>query len=139
MEQIFPYLIWGGLFFLMMRFGCGSHMFGHGHGKKGHEGAHQSHGHGCCGPASGRSISEPKPENSTETHVDPVCGTRVSTEKSKTSFHAGTVYHFCSRECREVFEAAPDSYLPGAKTPPATPASNLLLHSPQSQGRDHAS
>ena len=27
-------LIWGGLFFLMMRFGCGAHMMG-GHGRHG--------------------------------------------------------------------------------------------------------
>ena len=30
MDTLFSVLIWGGLFFLMMRFGCGSHMFGRG-------------------------------------------------------------------------------------------------------------
>ena len=34
METFLPILIWGGLLFLMMRFGCGAHMFGHGHGHK---------------------------------------------------------------------------------------------------------
>ena len=53
MESLFPYLLWGGLFFLMMRFGCGSHMFGHRHGDRGDAkpGGHGTgHGHGCCGP-----------------------------------------------------------------------------------------
>lgn len=138
MEQIFPYLLWGGLFFLMMRFGCGSHMFGHNHGKRGHGSSHQGHGHGCCGPTTGRSSREPKSETPAETHFDPVCGTQVSAGKSKTSFHAGVVYHFCSRDCREMFEAAPENFLPGAETPPANAASKLLAHSPQSEGRGHA-
>jgi len=51
MESILPYLLWGGLLVLMLRFGCGSHLFGrqgkHGQGKAGSDGA--AHGHGCCG------------------------------------------------------------------------------------------
>jgi len=51
MESILPYLIWGGLFFLMMRFGCGSHLF-----RQRSDQPDQSHGdgHGCCGPARGQ-------------------------------------------------------------------------------------
>jgi YHS domain-containing protein len=43
--------------------------------------------------------------------VDPVCGETVTTDKAKPSVHAGNVYYFCSRECREVFEAAPHFYV----------------------------
>ncbi len=32
MNSLIYFLIWGGLFFLMMRFGCGAHVMGHGHG-----------------------------------------------------------------------------------------------------------
>ena len=27
------FLLWAGLFFVMMRFGCGAHVMGHGHGQ----------------------------------------------------------------------------------------------------------
>lgn len=139
MEQILPFLLWGGLFFLMMRFGCGSHLFGRNHGQKGHDGGHQDHGHGCCGPTASRKSEKPKADQPAVALRDPVCGARVSVENSKTSVHAGTVFHFCSRECREVFEAAPDSYLPEAEGPPASLNSRLLRYSPQSEGRGHAS
>ncbi len=45
--------------------------------------------------------------------VDPVCSKTVSTDKAKPSVFGGNVYYFCSRECREVFEAAPDIYVGG--------------------------
>ena len=43
--------------------------------------------------------------------ADPVCGKMVTTDKAKPSVYGGNVYYFCSRECREVFEAAPNLYL----------------------------
>ena len=43
--------------------------------------------------------------------IDPACGRVVTTDKAKASVYDGHVYYFCSRECREVFEAAPQSYL----------------------------
>ena len=46
-----------------------------------------------------------------ERDADPVCGKTVTTSKAKSSVHAGLVYYFCSRECREVFEAAPALYV----------------------------
>jgi len=54
MESLLPLLLWGGLFFLMMRFGCGAHLFGHRQGdqaRAGHGGHGSEHAHGCCGPA----------------------------------------------------------------------------------------
>lgn len=43
--------------------------------------------------------------------TDPVCGKSVPTERAKPSLHDGWVYYFCSQECREIFEAAPDRYV----------------------------
>jgi YHS domain-containing protein len=48
-----------------------------------------------------------------ERDTDPVCGKTVRTENAKPSVHDGKVYFFCSRDCREIFEAAPDIYLGG--------------------------
>lgn len=55
--------------------------------------------------------------------MDPVCGKTVSTETAKPSVHDGHVYYFCSRDCRERFEAAPEQYLAidDAKRPPTQP------------------
>ncbi len=46
-----------------------------------------------------------------KTDIDPVCGKTVQTANAKPSVYAGMVYYFCSRDCRERFEAAPQSYL----------------------------
>jgi len=85
---------------MMMKYGCGSHLMGHGHKNSGHNkdvGASKSKG----------SMRWTSPEKD----VDPVCNKVVYTEKSKPSVHDGDVYYFCSRECREVFEAAPALYV----------------------------
>lgn len=49
------------------------------------------------------------------TDTDPVCGRIINIEKAKPSVYRRTAYYFCSRECRESFEAAPHTFLPGAK------------------------
>ena len=86
-------LFWGLLFFLMMRFGCGSHIGGHGR--------HGSHGK-RDEPAGGAT-------------KDPVCGMTVDPEKSTAaSTYRGKTYHFCSASCRDTFEQAPEKYLSGA-------------------------
>ena len=85
-------LLWGGLFFLMMRYGCGAHMMG-GHGHEGHG------GHGNPGPATGN-------ENK-----DPVCGMTVDPQNAAAaSVHGGRTYYFCSTSCRDEFERAPEKY-----------------------------
>ena len=43
--------------------------------------------------------------------VDPVCRKTVSTDEARPSVHGGVVYYFCSSECREIFEAAPEQYV----------------------------
>ena len=87
MEGLLSLLLFGGLFFLMMRFGCGAHVM------------HGGHGHG--GTA-----------DTTETdHVDPVCGMRVDPESGYGKIHGGRLYRFCSRACLDSFEAEPDRFI----------------------------
>jgi YHS domain-containing protein len=101
MEALLYFAVWAGLVFLMMRFGCGRHMMGHGHGN--------SHSQASGGNAE-TDRDEPRWIAPRE-DVDPVCGTTVSTDKAKSSVFDGHVYYLCSRECREVFEAAPRTYV----------------------------
>ena len=84
MEGLGSLLLIGLFFYLMMRFGCGSHMV-HGHG---------SHGGG----------KETK-------QIDPVCGVEVEVEKGYGKVHEGTLYRFCSRSCLDKFDADPERYL----------------------------
>jgi YHS domain-containing protein len=37
----------------------------------------------------------------------------VNTADAKSSVHDGTVYYFCSADCRDKFEAEPPSYTGG--------------------------
>jgi YHS domain-containing protein len=87
-------LLWGGLFFFMMRYGCGAHMMG-GHGGHGHR------GHGGAAPG-----SEVK---------DPVCGMAVDPKNAAAaSVRAGITYYFCSTSCRDTFEQSPEKYVGSA-------------------------
>ncbi len=79
------------LFFVMMRFGCGSHMMS-GHGK--------SH-----------SDNEDKPDR--QKHIDPVCGVQIEVEQGYGKMHEGNLYRFCSRDCLDKFEADPERYTAG--------------------------
>lgn len=96
MEALATFLLWAALFFVMMRLGCGAHVTGH-------RGKHQQN-RTDDGAADLRWVPP-------ETDRDPVCGTDVRTDQAKPSVHDGLVYYFCSRECREMFEAAPESYI----------------------------
>jgi YHS domain-containing protein len=46
--------------------------------------------------------------------IDPVCGMEVDDEQTldKSKF-SGQTYFFCSSECREEFDAAPEDYVGG--------------------------
>ena len=99
METLLWFAIWGGLFFLMMRFGCGAHVMGHGHGQHGSKDASTSGDH------DGMSWVAPK------TDIDPVCRKTVTTDTAKSAVYAGRVYYFCSTEDRDRFEAAPERYV----------------------------
>lgn len=104
MEALLYFALWAGVIFLMMRFGCGPQVMGQGRGAE-------------------RTIGQPNAGQNAELRwvppekdVDPVCGKTVVTEQAKSSVYAGNVYYFCSRECREIFETAPDLYLGGDAT-----------------------
>jgi len=91
MRGLLTLLLYAGLFYLMMRFGCGAHMV-HGHGNHGHE------GHGGSRPRDGST-------------KDPVCGMMVEPGQGYTKNHEGRVLHFCSRKCLDSFEAEPQRYV----------------------------
>lgn len=108
MESLLYLALLGAGVFLMMRFGCGAHMAGHGHG--GYKGETR--------PAEGsKDMRWVPPQQDT----DPVCGKTVTPEKAKSSVHDGQVYYLCSRECREAFEAAPATYVGSAALPKSQP------------------
>ena len=86
MDGFLSFLLFAGLFYVMMRFGCGAHM-AHGHRRK-----HRS------GDANG------------DKHVDPVCGKKLSPTEGYGKMDADHLYRFCSRQCLDVFEANPDRY-----------------------------
>ncbi|MBI5752143.1 MAG: YHS domain-containing protein [Hydrogenophilales bacterium] len=86
-------LLWGGLFFVMMRYGCGAHVTG-GHGGHGRHG-----GHGGGETAAGGKAR------------DPVCGMEVDPHTAVSTMHQGRTFYFCSASCRERFTKAPDDYM----------------------------
>jgi len=106
MEALLYFAFWAALIFLMMRFGCGAHVMG--------RGRKSQHGHRAEDTESGRELRWIPPE----TDVDPVCGKTVATDTAKPSVFDGTVYYFCSRECRELFETAPKLYGDGQSAAP---------------------
>jgi YHS domain-containing protein len=112
MESLLYFLLFGGLFLMMMRFGCGAHTMGHGHGHGDTRGERPgSYGNPRWVP--------PAKDN------DPVCGMTVETAKAKSVVHDGAVYYFCSAACRDKFEAAPGAYL---KAPGASPQQQEHRH-----------
>ena len=106
MSALAWFVIWAVLIFVMMRFGCGAHVMGHGHEEA---------------PGNRKKDLRWEPPLS---DTDPVCGKSVKTADAKPSVFDGLIYYFCSRECREVFEAAPDLY-----TSRVVPASQEKLES----------
>jgi YHS domain-containing protein len=99
MSSLIYFLIWGGLFFLMMRFGCGAHVMGHGHG---HADSHPDEHDASPHPG-----SLPAPS---DREIDPVCHMNVETAKAKSTVYGGRVYYFCSQDCRAKFETDPPAY-----------------------------
>ena len=91
MEGWLSFLIFAGLFYLMMRFGCGVHMI-HGNHKRTH--------------------SQP----SDLTDKDPVCGKLIGINEGYGKMHNGQLFRFCSHECLDVFESDPQIYLEGDKS-----------------------
>lgn len=72
-------------------------------------------GRASSGLASALRFADGQPKQaSRHKEIDPVCREAVSVDHAKPSVHEGRVYCFCSRECREVFEAAPQLYIYGS-------------------------
>jgi YHS domain-containing protein len=86
------FVIWGGLFYFMMRAGgCG----GHSHGGHGGHGGHSQGG----GDSSGKAR-------------DPVCGMEGDpVEAAGSREHMGQTFYFCSANCIEKFDKDPPAYV----------------------------
>jgi len=111
-----------GVIFLMTKFGCGKHMMG-GHGSRARHDKPSAAPPASSDDAS-RVVSEDAPSAPgplvwipPEKDVDPVCGKTVATKTAKPSVYAGNVFYFCSRDCRELFEVAPETYVDDASKP----------------------
>ena len=89
MDGLLTFLIFAGLFYMMMRFGCGAHMVhGHGHGA--------GHGAGSAGPGE---------------HTDPVCGKQIPPTEGYGKMQSGQLFRFCSRKCLDAFDTDPERYV----------------------------
>ena len=97
LQNILYFAIWAAFIFLMMRYGCGANIMGHGH----HHDWTGSNDHGDG------NVRWVPPDRA----VDPVCGVTVQTAGAKSAVHDGHVYYFCSQDCRAKFEATPASYV----------------------------
>lgn len=83
MGGLFTLLLYAGLFYFLMRFGCGAHMT-HGHHKK---------------------------KVTPEPIIDPVCGIKIEDEHGYGKLQNGNLYRFCSKECLDEFDKYPDKYI----------------------------
>ncbi|MFQ5774946.1 MAG: YHS domain-containing protein [Kiloniellaceae bacterium] len=104
MDALLYFALWAAALCLMMRLGCGAHVMGRGQRRQ------------PGGRNGGRDAAPEVRWVPPEKDIDPVCGRTLATETARPSVYEGNVYYFCSRECREAFEAAPDLYAgePGA-------------------------
>jgi YHS domain-containing protein len=96
MESIIWFLVIGGLFYFMMKHGCGAHMGGHGGHEEGHEG-HARHGGSLSG---------------SQNVKDPVCGMEIGKDQAHTMVRRGErQVFFCSEACYNKFNEEPEKYL----------------------------
>lgn len=89
MSGLLSLLLFAVFFYFMMRFGCGAHMVHGNHGGHEHE-SHREHGEGSA--------------------KDPVCGMQVEPGKGYLKNQEGKLFHFCSRQCLDKFDAEPERY-----------------------------
>jgi YHS domain-containing protein len=89
-DRIVSFLLFAGLFYFMMRFGCGSHaVHGRHHAEEGER---------------------------TERTKDPVCGMDVEQGRGYSEVFAGREYRFCSKKCLDKFDAEPQRFASGKAT-----------------------
>lgn len=94
MSALVYFLLFGGLLFLIMRLGCGSHVMGACQGDR-----FQTSEELRREAESGDLRWKPPPEVK-----DPICGKTIETATAKSSVLNGFVYYFCSSDCRATFE-----------------------------------
>lgn len=96
-------LVIAGLFYFMMRFGCGAHMVHGGHGGHGasNEGGMDHRGHGASGEGTRNEVNI----------NDPVCGMGFPASTGYSRMYEGLEYRFCSRKCLDQFDADPARYI----------------------------
>ena len=111
MGSLIYFLIFAGLFALMMRCGCGSHVLGHGHG----------HRHGST-------PGTPDVPARAGNAKDPVCGMTVDTANALSSVHAGQTYYFCSVTCQDRFAASPQEFIGDGNKPPSSMETSHASH-----------
>ena len=99
MSGLLSFLLFGALFFVMMRFGCGAHAGHGGHG--GHSPQRDREGDQAVAASSHHAL---------DAGVDPVCGMKVEPGTGYASVYRGETLRFCSRECLDKFEAQPERY-----------------------------
>ena len=88
MDGLLWLIVFGVLFFVMVRYGCGTHIARGGHGDGGHGGTGSAQGGG----------------------KDQECGMNVLADKGYSMAWSGATYRFCSRSCLEKFEADPKAF-----------------------------
>jgi YHS domain-containing protein len=96
MEGLFSFLLFAGLFYLMMRHGCGAHM---------------THGH-----------HDKKADK--KLFYDPVCGLEVEDNEGYGKLQDGHLYRFCSRNCLDRFDHEPEKFIDGHNIIPITDKDN---------------
>ena len=109
MEALVYFVLWAAAIFLMMRLGCGVYVMGLGKLQN-------------LSEADAADKGGARHWHAPERAVDPVCRRRIVTASAKTSVFEGEIYFFCSRECREIFEAAAELYVNGSSSGPERPA-----------------
>jgi len=112
MQSLIYFLLVAALFVVMMRFGCGAHVMGHGHRHGRTDGAEP-------GPGDTGRWTAPARDR------DPVCGMTVDTASAKSSLYGGAAYYFCSTACRDKFETSPGTYVKGR---PQSPQAKEIAH-----------
>jgi YHS domain-containing protein len=100
MGGLFALLLFAGLFYVMMRWGCGAHAV-HGRGGASHA-AHLAD----AAYQGGQDV----PRSAAPKNEDPVCGRIVAADAGYTVTHAGREYRLCSRACVDTFESDPNRY-----------------------------
>ena len=101
------FLVVIGVVIYMMMKGGGGCCGGHDHGGKSEHGGQGDSGNKNDNGHAHHHIEVDSSKDGTET--DPVCGMIVKDNKIETS-HLGRTFHFCSDQCKKLFDLNPNKY-----------------------------